>query len=273
MLYFNRKAKLNIGQEGQTAREYDGFTLDFQVNKDASATENTALIRIFNLSPQSRAHFEQADNIVELFAGYEDNVKMIFKGDVIELGATHQKNGSDWVTTVKANDGGTKLLQTKIAVPFAADTKYSTVLNKLVETLGYTTEGLRSIPDNIKFKNGYVASGFVKDNLNLLAQMADMQWSIQDDSLVFMPQNEATNDTAVVINKKHGLISSPIKSDKGLQVISLLNPELKIGRFIELESELLEKKGQGLYKVNKLIHKGNSREGDFYSIMQVEEIS
>lgn len=272
MLYFNRKVKLKIGLEGQTGKEYEGLTVDFQVTKDASAAENSAVINVFNLSRESRAFFEQENNIVELFAGYNDNVKMIFKGDVIEQGATHQKRQSDWLTTVKATDGGKKLLESKIAVSFAADTKYSTVLSKLADALGVTTEGLRSIPDDVKFKNGYVASGFVKDNLNLLAQKIDFEWSMQDTSLVFMPQVEATNETAVVINKQHGLVSSPIKSDKGLQVISLLNPELKIGRLIELESVLLEKEGKTNYKVNKIIHKGNSREGDFYSIMQVEAI-
>jgi len=272
MLYFNRKVKLKIGREGQDGKEYENFTIDFQVDKDASAAENSATIVIMNLSPQSRALFEQENNIVELYAGYGDAVKLIFYGDVIEQGATHARQGADWVTTVKATDGGKKMRETKVNVSFKADTKYRDVLNKLVETLGYTTEGLRSIPDDIKFKNGYVASGYVKDNLNILAEKYDMQWSIQDNSLQFMPQNEATSDTAVVINRRHGMISSPIKTDKGIQVASLLNPELKIGRLIELESDILVAEGKSYYKVNKLSHKGNSKEGDFYSIMQVEAI-
>lgn len=272
MLYFTRNVKLKIGKEGGSSKEYNDFTIDFQVDKDASAAENTATVVIFNLSKQSRAFFERPDNVIELFAGYGDVLKLIFYGDVIDQGATHARQGADWITTVKATDGGKKLREVKANVSFKADTKYKEILNRLVETLGYTTEGLRSIPDDLKFKNGFTATGYVKDNLNLLAEKYNMQWSIQDNSLIFMPQDEATDETAVVINKKHGMISSPIKTDNGIQVISLLNPELRIGRRIELESVLLEADGKSYYKINKLSHKGNSKEGDFYSLMQVEAI-
>jgi hypothetical protein len=108
------------------------LSIGFKIQKNADLKANDAEITITNLSPAARAFIVKNAN-VELKAGYRDSLGLIFKGAVEFVG--HQKQGTDWITTISARDGSIQWREQGISVTFKKDTPVEKVLRKLYETI------------------------------------------------------------------------------------------------------------------------------------------
>lgn len=75
-----------------------------------------------------------------------------------------------------------------------------------------------------------------------------------------------------IINQNSGMINSPERTDVGVTVKNLLIPELKLGRRIQIKSitetinvgnlffrKVPSIKNEGIYRIDKLIHIGDTR--------------
>ena len=122
MLKLNRnyQLKFTIGkQEGYIKHEADEviiieypFTLLFDINRNYLSTNNVASLQIFNLNDVTRAklHLDFNDYSryidVELYAGYGEELPLIFLGQVRSGASAKESGGVDIVTSIEAYDGG-----------------------------------------------------------------------------------------------------------------------------------------------------------------------
>ena len=96
-MFFLRTATLQIGPERYSMA--DGFFFDFKVPFYDSDQLATASFTVSNLSPSSRLGI-QKDQVVILNAGYEDDMGVIFVGQVASC--RHKQNGVEWQTKITA---------------------------------------------------------------------------------------------------------------------------------------------------------------------------
>ena len=88
-----------------------------------------------------------------------------------------------------------------------------------------------------------------------------MQWSVQDETLQVTKTGKPTDEAAILLNKETGLVDVPSKTDKGVQFSSLLQPRIRPGRRIKIESQAIK----GEFTVTKVTHRGESHFGEHRS--------
>lgn len=262
---FNRSAELIIGQPGQEGRDFSGLRIQFQIEKTSESNSNTSRITIFNLNRENRAFVEQENLDAFLSAGYtpqgqESLVEAIFQGDIKKGKVENKLSGSDWQTTFEVGDGERALVETKFNKSFAKGANLEAVIGEVAESFEKPISTIKGIKNKV-FKNGLTLSGSSKDIMDQLSAEAEVEFSIQDDEVVVLPANEDDGEESQFISRDTGLIGSPIKREKGIEFVSALNPKLRPGRKVRIESKFIN----GDFRIRKVVHDGDTHEGPWQS--------
>lgn len=266
---FKRKVEVEIKGQNST-KKISGLKISFSVSKNNEATPNDAEIKIYNLSDETRKSLDGENISIELKAGYEGlngdggNIETIFIGNVKKVTQEIQK--PDIITSITAGDGEKKYRNKRHTKGYPEGTKLKTVVQDITKSLDLGKGSLDAIPD-ITYNSGVTLQGLCRDHLDNIARSNDLEWSIQDEKLQIIKRDGFTKDSVLVISPTSGLIGSPNKTKKGVEFTSLLQPQLKIGRKVEIKSRFIS----GKFKIRKVTHEGDSREGDFVSKCEATE--
>jgi hypothetical protein len=265
---YNRFARLRVGIPGQDGIDFTGLRVTFQIEKTSESNSNTSRISIFNLNSNSRAFVEQENLVGILDVGYQypgqDPVaENIFQGDIKKVQNT--LSGGDWVTTFEIGDGEKKLVESHFDKSFAKGASLQTVVNEVAQSFGNPVSVVKGIQDKT-FKNGLSLSGGTKEILDNLTSEGGVEWSIQDDEVIILPQEEDDGEQGFLLSRDTGMIGLPIKKEKGLEITTALIAKLRPGRSIKVESKIIE----GNYRVRRVLHDGDTHEGNW--VTKVEAV-
>jgi hypothetical protein len=272
-LQFLRNARLRVGANDKLIREYQGFRITFKIDKSLASTPNTGIISIYNLNSSSQNLLETKDAICTLEVGYGEELTQIFVGNIARV--TNKKQGIDLITELELGDGELGYQKAKVDLSFPAGANITSVIDSVANTFKEVKNGgIKTIKNTVSntiktFATGFVASGSSKDVLDSLTKTAGLEWSIQDSELQFLQANKSTVETAILLSTETGLIGSvgklksttPNAPSGGVEFACLLNPSLKCGRLVQLESLMVS----GTYRVTKLIHEGDNFAGNWLS--------
>lgn len=270
---FERKVILDIYPATGAAKRIDGLRINFEVAKTSKSTPNRSTIKVFNLNENSRSLFAGKETRVALQIGYlglnpngilntgflsSKNVELVFIGNITNF--EHKKEKTDIITDMELGDGSNRFRNAKIEKGYPENTSLSLAIDDVIEALGLKRGPIMGIP-NRKYKNGLVVSGLAKDQLDKLCAANDLEWSIQDETVQIFPRYTTTNENVILLNSKTGLIGSPRKTKDGIAFDSLIQPILRPGRKVKIESKFLS----GTYKLRTVSHYGDSHSGTFLS--------
>ncbi len=260
---FGRYYVLSIGPVRIT-----GLRVSFKIFKSLQPEPNTTEISIYNLNSDTRTKLQKAPVLVQLDAGYPDNHQTLFKGTL--RAATSSKQGTDWVTTVKAGDGELTYRSARINEAFKPGTPIVTIAKRLAARLNI---GLGDAEARIseatqragltQYLNGAVMSGRAHEKLTEVLNGLDLEWSMQDERLQILPKGTINGDRIVVLSDTSGLVGSPAVGDKGVtKITSLLQPGIRPGTQVRLEARGFPKL---TYRVERVTHAGDTHAQTWYS--------
>ena len=275
---FNRKYELTIGDPDSTGIQINELNVRFTITKDLYGIPNLAEIDIFNLSQDSIAKISGSIlNLAMVFkAGYTGNVKTIFSGYVNNM--FHLREGPEFITRIYAKDGIRQTNSGFTTKTFAPGTSIQQIIETVVEDFPALIKGAIETIDGSALSSTTYA-GATKDVLNRLATTYGFQWSFQNGALVIRSKDGADPDAnAVVINRNTGMINSPTITEIGVDVQTLLNPDITPWRLIQVQSltpdvqlgnlyfrKINRTLGNGFFRTNKVIHTGEYRGNPWYS--------
>jgi hypothetical protein len=266
------------------ALEVTELRIDFQVVKSADPTPNSAVIKIFNLNPTHEYQVAHEFTDIELYAGYQDGVKLLFRGNITH--AYRYRNGLDRIVEIHAGDGDAAMLNSMMNWTATAGSDTKITLSQALAMMDKIAQG-QFVGENKVYTHGHTECGAVKDVLTKMARDIDANWSIQDGALYMV----GTSDTlkgyeAIVCNADTGLFAAQV-TDKGVTVSCALNPLIRVNATIQLDNNSIKQATQtndvtgtpspmpteavrldpdGLYKVLKITHTGtNTAQGDWKS--------
>lgn len=282
---WKRHAQVVIGKAG-SGLLVENLRVHFEVSKTVESAPNVAVIKIFNLSPINEAKIKNEFDEVLLNAGYEGALRLVFRGNIKHVYRYRDK--SDYITEIEAGDGDKDFRSATMNETLAAGTTNAQLVDRAVgsfKTTGGTTKGAVQINDRARLR-GKVISGNTRDVLHDVARESGANWSIQDGQLVIVKANGVLPDEAIVITADTGMLGAPEINDKGIAVKCLLNPQLRVNGAIKLDNNGIKAKRQkaqalgkkqedqkepvrldpdGIYKVLKITHKGDTRGQDWVS--------
>lgn len=284
MRQYLRKVRLTAkGSKGEVKINPGGLDgpqlkIEFDIIKDLSSEQNEAEIKIYNLSEKTRNALGTELDDVTLEAGYmppgeKGNVGIIFKGQIRDV--THTRDGADIVTVLTNGEGDKAVRNATISKSYKAGTPVKEVaedIQKELEKEG-VSKGEWKFPDTIKdFKRPYVAVGGAKIEMDHLSRDNGFYWGIQNGVTEVIPADGFIGGI-VNITPRSGLVGIPAITDNGVKVGVLLNPEIRVGRRVKIESDVLEMNAEGgVYRVSALRYSGDNRDGDMIVFIEGESI-
>ena len=286
---YGRFAFLDIGVPGSSGKRVQSFYVDpktgivtdglrfvFKAERTSEATPNKASIQVYNLAPDTRDLLKRPKCTVTLSAGYgmildpgTSTAEIAIQGDAYKSFTV--KTGPDYVTTIEIGDGQTAYQNSTVNESYSEGATGTSVIGSLISAMGLKT-GEVSGADSIQYAGSLVLSGNARDAMDDVTEKGDLEWSIQDGAVQVIPVNKFNSLEAVLLNSNTGLVGSPnltgFNSSKGksaastgIEFTSLLQPSLKPGRRVRVESKFVT----GVYVVRKVNIDGDTKSGPWYS--------
>ena len=254
---------------------------DIAKSADNKRSGNSASIEVYNLSKTTLDKLQSEFISCILEVGYigddptSPSLVQIVKGNVTELKTV--KQGNDYITQIIMGEGYTDLNHTKLKFTIAPGKTRKEVISELVKQIPGTSVGaITGTNLNSPVLDGYPIWGTPKDTLNELCEAWGLEWRCSNGVIEVSDESGLVNknkNEAPLISPSSGLIDIPFytspspvktKGDKsrreGLQFKALLNPHLKPGQLVRVESSEIK----GWYRINSARYTGDIRGNDWY---------
>jgi len=270
MALYERICEIQAGDKDIT-----GLRVSFDINADLKPEPNNSEIKIYNLSERTRGTLQKKGAKVQLTAGYRDNKSLLFLGEIRQV--DHLREGPDWVSRLRLGDGD-NFYKSKKAFSFKPGSGTGQVIESLAKmgggiSLGNITEFVKGIPGTMQtMASGLSGMGEPQKAMSSIADSAGYNMSVQNGALLFRRKFPKQGDFTVqaeLLNEDTGLVGSPehsnpdVKEKKPavMKAKSLLNPRLRCGYLVKVESNNVK----GTFVITKLTHKGDTHGGDWYT--------
>lgn len=245
---FNRNIELIIGNEqsantpnalkiSKSPKSNANLRISANIIKLKTGYPTRAVIKVYNLNSQNRAKIEEKFSKLILNAGYGENVKLVFLGEIYYV--YHITNGKDIVTTIYCQSNKAQILQRFFNRTYNANTSNVKVLQDVVNNMEDVTIGEIDEPE---IKNvGSFSTTFSDTNKTILDNITaslGLEWALNDGIITFKKLQVRINDGELIpINANNGMIESPTISENGrISVTTLLKPSLQVFNRIDVQS-------------------------------------
>lgn len=265
---FLRDYKLIITTTSQTIEVNPPLNIDFDCEKSIlSDGLNTLNIKIYNLTEAKRNQLVKDKDKkkyirVQLFIGYEGNIKQVFQGNVNR--AYTERAGADLATMMECIDG---LADVKSSFSSKTASTKKKAVEEILKDMPNTSIG--KITDFNKIYRNKVIMGSSYEELKKLVQPDEIMF-IDEEKLYIIKDTEVSDNYAPVISSETGLIGIPKKEDKIVEVTTMLNPAIKLGGLAQLES-IYAPYLDGAYRVESSSFKGSFDGADWVQNVRLKQ--
>lgn len=271
---FIRKYQLTITGSNGKAVTIRGQHIEFKVSLSSDSKLNELDLKIYNLSRETIAIFDEVDATVKLEVGYADNpLATVFLGNKTYVST--QRDGTEVITQLLAAEGVLSTREARIQAALPENTTVREIISKVVKdsmpeikTLNLNGAGLdRTYP------RGYSVSGGAKKVLDDVCKTNNLRWSISQNTILnVLAINGDIKHKAILITptmikntpEKTTKEMSDLKDDLnvpkklGLNLSLQMNPLFIAGGLISVQGTF---NSDGTYLIDEVVHNG-SFEGD-----------
>lgn len=258
----------------------DELKVGFNVSGGIDGEANTASLELWNLSEAHRNAVGKELDKVTIEAGYVPpigggNLGIIFKGNLRDV--EHSRQGQDIITKISCGDGDKAFRKATTSKTFPAGTPVKDVVEEIYNQLAKEgiDKGEMKFPKDIdskKFKRPYTVCGACTTELNTLGRGKGFYWSVQNETFEVIPSDGFLGGV-VLISAETGMRDVPTLTDNGVKVSTLLNPEIRPNRRVQIQSSVIEMNAEGgIYRVSERSHSGDNMDGDFKTDVHGEAV-
>jgi hypothetical protein len=283
---YKRAYELTVIPDNGEARVISDLRVNFEITKSLLSYPNLFKINIYNANFQTLSAINSKYAKIIFNAGYEGNLKLLFKGEI--RNAFKSRSGVDSIATVYAGDGERDWQNSTFNKTFNSNVTIKSAVEEVIKTFKNLTSGsIEGVPNVADKLRGQSLSGSSKDIMDNFAEEYGFNWSIQNEQIVVTPiEDPIKNDEAILVSNSTGMIGSPTITEIGADVRTLLNPDMLPNRAFKIEStnaavqlanlsfrKIKKTNAEGLYKVQEVVFKGDSREKDWFSLSKGRTIN
>ena len=280
----------------------------FTIKHIITSTPHTASVRVYNVSndtanyianvgPNTNSNWSESNGQLVIRAGYTGNYGTIFTGGIRQV-RVGRENPTDTYVDVFAADSDTArnwgFINTSLSAGYSQQdvalkcAQYMKTFNTSMGTnVTYPANGEEFLPVKppAASPRGRALYGPTKYILRDLADAHDNTWSLDNNTLNFLPRTAFAPGDAIVLTSRTGFIGMPELTNNGLHVRCLLNPAIGPGTRIKIDNASVQypainlqynavtqntfpsTNSDGIYKVLWVDHSGDNRGNTWYSDM------
>lgn len=243
------------------------FRVQFEITVDALGAITLCDLTLSNLAEATVNSMFKRGAVLAVRAGYAENIDYIFKGVIRNVFRGRQ--GATTTTQVLARGG--RLEKGVVNVSLGQNAKLSEILKSVVSAVGMPLIFNEADYTDV-YTSGYSITADPRIVLNQLAKAWRFKWAIEGDSIVIFKQDRPRKSPTKVINMTSGLEGIPEVTEVGANFSVRLDPSIRIGSLITLdtayksfnfsgvyyENSLQNTKGTGEYTVFKIVYSGDN---------------
>jgi len=239
---FLRACSLQVVGESGSGLELSGLHVTFQITHGTQQTPRIMQARVYNPSPDTVSAIQKQFTRVILSAGYQGNIATIFSGTIAQT-RYGRENPTDTFIDVFATSN---------------EQSYATAVTQQVRAAGWTWKDIQSQAAQDMAADSIAAGAFpevpgsggrpkviygmTRDVCRVAASSTGSVWGVDDGTLNFtqistMPAPQGR--TSIALTPRSGLIGIPVQVPGGVQATCLLNPALKVGSAVSINTDLL----------------------------------
>ncbi|MBL3520311.1 hypothetical protein H0A43_07470 [Arcobacter lanthieri] len=244
--------------------------ITFDITKSIKGSLNNGTIQIYNLSQTNRDQLVKDEDEIkeedkkstpknpddkrelpsdymqfELKAGYT-KIETIFKGAIAK--AFSKKQGAEFITTIEAYDGLYDMQNSYTSKVVKGNISEQVIQDMPTVKKGKITEQNPLLRARVLVGNSFK---ILEENLT-----ENETFYIDDGVIHIIKDKEVTSSYMPLVNSETGLLDTPEKAEKEVRFETMMNPLLKIGCLLKLES-LYDKRFNGIYKINTIHYTGD----------------
>lgn len=261
-----------IGNTESPAQET--LHIAFSVEKSNAENPNDAKIQIWNLSQASLNILEEKDCIVELKAGYGNNMALLLAGNVASAITTF--DSADRMTELQVVDGLVELRDTVISISMNGKVNCREVYTKIASSMGIPIVFANDLSFHT-LPNGFSYVGKAKNALQKLAGCCGHNWTIQNQVLQVTWPGRSISTRGYLLSSDTGLIGIPKRitigsgeeEKTGWEAEYLLNGAIGVNDIVQLSSSV----ASGYFLVHKITIDGDNMEDDWICTAQLLKIA
>ena len=277
---FLRRYRLKVGRETGTLSyemtpDIEGLRITFMATHFAGGAFSVAEITLYNMR-ESVARQMLGDGpdgkykFISLEAGYSDLFGAVFIGRVTNVQRVLEDDGATrgikffCASLAKDRD------MTDINLTLSPETDPVQIIEACASVYGAEIQFYGDFSGLKRRSRGTVLQGNPRARMNELAEAFEFDWMVENDVMKIIKRDYAM-DMKTTISADTGMIGSPVVTDTEVGIRYILNPKLKLGDTIKLESMAprfefsgafyfpIERTiGEGYYKINSLVFTGDS---------------
>ncbi len=283
---YKRIYTLTITPSNGEVRIIRELRINFEITKSVLSFPNKAKIILYNPNKDTLAALQKKFTKITLEAGYEGSLRRIFTGEIRNV--FQSKVDINRLITIYAGDGEQDWQNSTFNKTFSENVQVSEVIKEVISSFKSTVTGvLEGLPEVADKLLGQTLSGSSKDIMDDFANEYGFNWNIQDGEIITTPiETPLKNTEAVLINSATGMVGSPTITEIGADVTTLLNPRLVPNTAFQIESvsadiqignlffrDIPKTTAEGIYKIQEVMFKGDSREATWLSTVKGRAIN
>ncbi|MEZ5691199.1 MAG: hypothetical protein R3D71_06005 [Rickettsiales bacterium] len=236
------------------------LTAEFSIKRSIGGDFNSMDINLYNLDETVRrkiyqnrftaskeiSDFKSRMTLVELEAGYGDDIKLVHKGRILD--AANIRQGANIITHIHSVDNGIGVDYTNTYETFSVPSN-KRLIEELAKTIPFLQVGVIA-DDNIRYDKAVSISD---NTYSAIQKLAGDDAFIDLGILNVLKPNQVINDELVNIDSSTGLLRALVVGDSNLVVSVLFEPSVRIGQAISLSSEI-QPEYNGTYKIIAIQH-------------------
>lgn len=277
ILYGRRYRILVSGPDG-TALDVSQLRCTFRIQKTLLQPPNFCEVVLYNLAPDTENAIIKEGNRVIVEAGYEgDQYGKIFDGDIIQP-IRDKEDAVTYRLTLVSLDGDRFMNQGFVGFSVLKGQSSRSLVEQIASQAKIPAE-LGSISDGFsttELSRGKVVFGLAKDYLRQLAQTQDATFYMEDGKINIVKATDPPEGEIIELSPTSGLIGQPVQNDQGVTFKCLLNPRIRVNRFVRIDNSLIRAQtfqtgqiirnldAEGLYRVIGITYIGDTRGDDWY---------
>lgn len=279
------------------ALDFSSYHVTFEISQATVAQPCTARIRIYNVSDATLAQIKGLGQRVIVEGGYQSHHGKIFEGNLVWKMTGRESQTETFVElTATSQWKAHKYAVVNVSLPAGTGTKEQ--LDEVVKSFkekGATSAKLPEMTGS-QLPRGQAIFAMARDVMDEVAETTGMQWGYTDTGIVAVPNDGRLKDRAIVINSQTGMELRPTVTIGGIQVKCRLNPDLEIGRTVQLDNSTIQRgeyqtgfgntqsfgnytatnqmiSSNGLYKVLSRVHTGDNFGSDWTTTIKCEGVN
>jgi hypothetical protein len=238
-----RQMNLVVANAKGAGFDFKDFWCTFNVRRGDFQTPNSLDARIYNVKPETANQISKLEfTTISLSAGYPGNVGLLFEGSIVQFrqGRVDQLDSYVDITAADADEAyNFAPISTTLPANSPAGSVAARILGAMQQASTNQTisQGYAPtfMPDPLV--RGRVLFGMARDEARAFADQQNCKWSIQNGAVTYIPYTSYIPGGEVpVISVATGLIGTPEQTQAGINIRTLLNPSIKVGQLIQLNS-------------------------------------